>query len=196
VLRPDIWVEKIIPGLILFSMWIDGWFFPLILLPLSYAILVEKKSLDWLGFSRRGLRLAVAAGTLMGLFLSATYYPIFLHYLPSRELEELNSYKIFTDVFWYHLYEETSYRSFALTHFAQFDEPLLSTRNLTVNLSQTLLFISIHRHHFNAPLVLVPVSLLAFLNGLLFLRTRNIYGCFLSHSTVNGVALALGYLLA
>ena len=122
------------------------------------------------------------------------YYPIYLHcFSDIVKGASLTLYRIFLDVVWYPVYEETTYRSFTLAHFANPDEFYLSKRNLIVNATQSLLFLSIHKHHFPMPLVLVPVFFLAFLNGMLFLRMRTIYGCIVSHSILNGFALLLRY---
>jgi len=77
------------------------------------------------------------------------------------------------------------------SHFAKLDRSCLSPRNLIVNIFQSFFFLSIHKHHFSAPLVLLPVFFLGFMSGLLFLKTRNIYGCIASHSAINGFALLL-----
>jgi len=191
-LRKDVWISTIIPGLIFFALWLNGWFFPLILFPILYVILVEKKNLDWLGFSGQKIFSSMIRSILIIFVLCGVYYPIFNHYLPDiLKREPLTLYGIFLDVVWYPVYEEIAYRSFALTHFAELDKPYLSTRNLIVNLAQSFLFLSIHKHHFSAPLILVPVFLLGLLNGFLFLKTRNIYGCIVSHSVLNGFALLL-----
>ena len=91
------------------------------------------------------------------------------------------------------LYEETAYRSFLLVHFADFRTSGFSKRNLPLNSLQAALFLSIHKHHVMSgrPLVLVTVLTLAFLNGLIFLKTRNISGYILSHCAINGFALFL-----
>ncbi len=187
------WVEKVIPGLILITLWLDGWFYPLLLLPILYVILVEKKTLGWLGFQRRGLRLSAVLGFSLSVALSAVYYPIFLQYLPLIRGRNVDLHSVFTDVFWYPLYEEIAYRGFALAHFAEPSGFKPSARNLLANITQSLLFLSIHGHHIAAgiPMVLVPVFMLGLLNGLLFLKTRNIYGCLISHSVLNSFALIL-----
>ena len=192
-----VWVEKVIPGLILVSMWLDGWFYPLLLLPLLYVLFVEKKTLGWLGFRRLELWPSLFLGVLVSVGLTLVYYPIFLYYLQLIRLETVDLYAVFTDVFWYPLYEEVAYRSFALAHFAESSGPRLSVRNALANLSQSLLFLSVHRHHLASgmPLVLVPVFMLGLLNGLIFLRSRNIYGCIISHSALHGFALLLHWTL-
>ncbi|MFB0543311.1 MAG: hypothetical protein ACETVR_00875, partial [Candidatus Bathyarchaeia archaeon] len=77
-MKREVWGGKILPGLIFLSLWLDGWFFPLILLPILYVLLIEKKSLKWLGFSRQGLRVSILIGLLIFIVLSIIYYPIFL----------------------------------------------------------------------------------------------------------------------
>jgi len=188
-------IKNIIPALILFSLWLDGWFFPLILLPVIYVVFVEKKSLSWLGFSRHEIVFSLVIGVLIAFVFSWIYYPIFLYYLPTIQMEIITLYGIFLDVVWYPIYEEITYRSFGLLHFSKLDESYLSHRNLIVNIFQSLLFLSIHKHHFGVPLVLLPVFCLAFMNGLLFLKTRNINGCIASHSAMNGFALLLRLLM-
>jgi len=191
VLKREVWVEKIIPALILFFLWLNGWVFPLILLPIIYVLFIEKKSIGWLGFSRHEIRFSLGIGLLIAFVLSGMYYPIFLYYLPMMKMEIITLYSIFLDVVWYPIYEEVTYRSFGLSHFAKLDRSYLSSRNLIVNIFQSFLFLSIHKHHFSAPFVLLPVFFLGLMNGFLFLKTRNIYGCIASHSALNGFALLL-----
>lgn len=188
MLKREVWVEKIIPALVFFSLWLDGWVFPLILLPIIYVLFIEKKSLGWLGFSRHEIRLSLVVGMLIASVIGGVYYPIFLYYLPIMKIE-VTLYTIFLDVVWYPIYEEVAYRSFGLAHFAKLDRSYLSSRNLIVNILQSILFLSIHKHHFSVPLVLLPVFLLGLMNGFLFLKTRNIFGCIASHSALNGFAL-------
>jgi len=172
----------------------DGWFFPLIILPVIYVLLIEMKSLNWLGFTRHKIQLSVIIGTSIAIVLIVVHYPIFLRYLPNIIAQKFpDLYGILLDVVWYPVYEEITYRSFFLTHFSEFNESWFTNRNLIVNLVQSVLFLVIHKHHFGIPLVLISVFLLTFLNGLLFLRTRNIFGCIFSHSLLNSAALLLMY---
>lgn len=79
----------------------------MILLPILYVLLVEKRSLGRLGFSIRGLYTSMTVGVLMSLALVGMHYPIFLLYPPEvlgREPLSLNG--IFLDVVWYPVYEE------------------------------------------------------------------------------------------
>ena len=121
------------------------------------------------------------------------YYFVYLyHYFDIRH-DIPTVYDIFTDIVWYPLYEETAYRAFFLSHYAQLNVSSSSKRNLTVNLLQSILFLSIHKHHIvsGVYLVLVPVFLLGFMNGIIFQKTRNIYGCLIAHSVLNAFALIL-----
>jgi len=192
ILKRKVWIDKIVPAFIFLALWIDGWLLPLILLPIFYVLMIEKKNLGWLGFSKHELRYSLFLSLIITGFLIAIYYPIFFYYFPYMS-EAIDIYTIFSDVFHYPVYEEIAYRSFVLTHFANLDHPPLSNRNLILNLTQSLLFVSIHKHHFSQPLILIPVFLLGLLNGLLFLKTKNIYGCLVSHSILNGSALLLRY---
>jgi membrane protease YdiL (CAAX protease family) len=131
---------------------------------------------------------------IIALVLSVVYYPIFLYYLNIMRIGIVTIYSIFLDVVWYPIYEEVTYRSFVFSHFAKLDRSYLSLRNFIVNVFQTFLFLSIHKHHFSTPLILLPVFFLGLVNGFLFLKTRNIYGCIVSHATLNGFALLLKYL--
>jgi membrane protease YdiL (CAAX protease family) len=193
-LKRELLIGKVIPAFIFFSLWMDGWLLPLILVPILYVLLVEKKSLSWLGFSTHRILRSSFFGLLITLFLFAMYYLIFLNYV-SYMLEKMviDIYSVFSDIIHYPIYEEIAYRSFVFIHFAEFNQSALSRKNLLVNSFQSILFVSIHKHHFNLPLILIPIFLLGFLNGLLFLKTRNIFGCLASHSILNGSALLLGY---
>jgi len=191
-MKRRIMIEKIIPAFMLFSLWLDGSLLLLILLPILYVLLVERKSLGWLGFSSHGLKYSLLFGLLVAFALVVIYHPIFLQYLPQMlEGGAIELYTVFLDVFHYPVYEEISYRSFALSHFADLEKSPRSKKNMVVNLFQSVLFVSIHKHHFNAPLILVPVFLLGLLNGILSLKTRNVYGCMFSHSILNSSALLL-----
>ena len=194
-LKRKIWAVKLVPALIIFALWLDGWLFPIILLPIIYVLFIEKKSLDWLGFSRDKLYFSLCISIIIALILSGLYYPISLYYFNAMKMGVVTIYGIFFDVVWYPVYEEITYRSFLLTHFAEIDQSCLSSRNLIVNLFQSLLFLSIHKHHFAVPLVLLLVFALGLMNGFLFLRIRNIYGCIVSHSVLNGFALLIRHLI-
>jgi membrane protease YdiL (CAAX protease family) len=192
-LQKEHFIENLIPAFIFFSLWLDGSFHPLLLLPFLYVVLVEKKDLSWLGFRNRETRLSVCLGLLTAILLMMIYYPIFLCYVASMEKRLISLYDIFTDVAWYPLYEEVAYRSFLLVHFGDFEASTFSRKNLLVNFVQSLLFVSIHKHHVvsGRPLVLITIFILGIVNGLVFLKTRNISGCILSHCAVNGFALFL-----
>lgn len=192
-LRRELLIEAVGPATIFLALWLDGWFYPLLLLPFLYVILVDKKTISWLGFRRQRLQPSISLGLLTATLLMAIHYPIFMQYMPLLEKRAPSLYDLFTDVVWYPLYEETTYRSFLLVHFADFRTSSFSKRNLLLNSLQALLFLFIHKHHVvsGRALVLVTILALALLNGLIFLKTRNISGCILSHCAINGFALFL-----
>jgi len=198
LVKREFWIRKVLPGFIVIALWLDGWFYPLLALPLLYVLLVEKRSLAWLGFRRHELRLSASLGALVSMALGAAYYPIFLYYLPLIRQRPVDVYSVFTDTFWYPVYEEIAYRGFALAHFAEPGGRSLSATNLAANLAQSLLFLSVHGHHLASgmSLLLGPVFVLGLVNGFLFLKTRGIYGCVISHSGLNSIALLLHWALA
>ncbi|KUO40888.1 MAG: hypothetical protein AVW05_03155 [Hadesarchaea archaeon DG-33] len=190
-------IMKVFPALIIFFLWLDGWFYPLLLLPLLYVIVVEKKGLEFLGFREEKLGLSILLGLTITVILVLVYLPIFVYYIPMLQVASIGFYVVFTDVVWYPLYEEVAYRGFFLAHFTNPDDSPFSRRGLLLNLSQAALFLSVHHKHVTAgqPLLLTPVFLLGFLNGFIFLRTRTVIGCIASHSILNGVALLLNQIM-
>jgi len=183
----------VFPAFIVFVLWLDGWVYPLILLPFIYVKFVDKKGLEWIGFHKRNIFSSglLGVGSFVGVIL--VWYPIFAYYLPSLESLTVTSYVLFTDVVWYPFYEEVTYRGFALAYAVPMKMSIFSFRSLMANLGQALLFVSIHHKYVTsgAPLFLVPVLLLGLVNGFIFLKARNIFGCFLCHSLVNGLALLI-----
>jgi len=190
-------IMKVFPALIIFSLWLDGWFYPLLLLPFLYVIFVEKKGFGFLGFRKEKLGLSILLGLAITAILFLVYLPIFVYYIPMLQAASIGFYVVFTDVVWYPLYEEVAYRGFFLAHFTNPGAPLFSRRILLLNMSQAALFLSIHYKYVTAgqPLLLIPVFLLGFLNGFIFLRTRTIIGCIASHSILNGAALLLNQIM-
>jgi len=184
-------VAKVMPALVVFSLWLDGSFYPILLLPFLYVLTVEKRDLGFLGFKVRGFNSSIGLGFVVAGVVFALYLPLFFFYrIPTQD--GVNLYDIFTDAIWYPIYEETTYRAFFLAHFGA---PVLSSshRGVLPNLIQALLFLSVHHKYLamGEPLVLIPVFLLGFLNGLVFLKTSNVLGCVFSHSLANGAALLL-----
>ncbi len=175
--------------LVFVALWLDGSFYPMILLPFLYLILYEKRSLEAIGFSRSGLRLSALLGLGAGFAIAILYYPIFVHYLSRRQWRGMSPLTLFTDIVWYPLYEEIAYRGFFLGMFTG-SERLFTRRNVALNLVQTLFFVSVHHSHIREGLLLllIPVSALGFAMGLVFLRTRNVAGCIVGHTLLNGVA--------
>lgn len=184
--------RSILALLVFLALWLDGKLYPLILLPLLFIKLYDKRSLSCIGVGVRRLGPSLVLGAGAGLLSMAAYYPVFLHYLGRRPASPIGLGVILTDVVWFPLYEEVSYRGFFLGNFARGDGAT-SGVNLALNLVQALLFVSVHHHHVSAgfPLLLIPVFLLGFLNGLVFLRSWNVAGCVLGHALVNGLALSL-----
>ncbi len=180
---------KALTFLVFVALWLDGAFYPLILLPLLFVLLYEREGLGKIGLGGSGLRRSLLIGVVVGSAVSVIYYPVFIHYLPRRTWEDLGLFALLNDLVWYPLYEEIAYRGFFLGSFADLDEGF-SRRNLALNLVQALFFVMVHQNHIRAGLwlLLVPVFVLGFSMGLVFVRTRNIVGCVLGHSLVNGVA--------
>ena len=186
-------LEVVFPAFIVFVLWLDGWFYPLLLLPFLYVKLVDKKGLKWIGFHRENLSPSVLLGVCSSLGIIVVWYLFFVYYLPPLESVSVTPYILFTDVFWYPFYEEVTYRGFALAYFVPLKTNLFSSRSTTVNFTQTLLFVFIHHRYVatGVPLFLVLVFLLGLINGFIFLKTRNLFGCFLCHSIVNTLALLI-----
>lgn len=181
---------KILAFLVFVALWLDGSFYPLILLPFLFILLYEREGLGKIGLGGSGLHRSLLLGAGVGSAVSVIYYPIFVYYLPRRAWEGLGLFALFTDLLWYPLYEEVAYRGFFLGSFADPGEGF-SRRNIALNLIQALFFVLVHQNHIRAGmfLLLIPIFMLGFAMGLTFLRTGNIAGCILGHSLVNGVAM-------
>lgn len=186
-------LEVLLPMLVVFVLWLNGWFYPLILLPFLYVKLVDKKGLKWIGFNRENLSHSGFLGVCSSLGIILVWYLFFIYYLPPSERVSVTPYILFTDVFWYPFYEEVTYRGFALAYFVPLKMNLFSLRSITLNFMQTLLFVFIHHKYvtMGVPFFLILVFLLGFINGFIFLKTRNLFGCFLCHSIVNTLALII-----
>ncbi len=184
---------KVLPAFIVFALWLDGWFYPLILLPLLYVRLVDRKGFEWIGFHSRKLYYSILLGICSFLGITVIWYLFFAYYLPPLEISQITPYVLFTDIAWYPFYEEVTYRGFALAYFVPKATSIFSLRSLLANSAQALLFVCIHHRYvtIGAPLFLVVVLLLGLASGFIFLKTRNIFGCLLLHSLLNGVALLI-----
>jgi membrane protease YdiL (CAAX protease family) len=182
-------LKSIAALLVFFALWVNGSFYPLILLPLVFTRYYCGESLSRIGIRSQRLQRSLILGLLAGLLVLAAYYPIFLLYRGVRAAPIPYVWLILIDVAWYPLYEEISYRGFFLGFLAK-ESVDFSSYNLGLNLLQTLLFVSVHHHHVSAefPFLLIPVFILGFLNGLVFLRSRNVLGCIIGHAVVNGTA--------
>ena len=184
-------LEVLFPAFVVFVLWLDGWFYPLILLPFLYVVLVDRRGLGWIGFHGRSLFRSGLLGVCSFFGVVLVWYPVFVYYLPP--LESLTAYVLFTDAVWYPFYEEVAYRGFALAYLVPREMSVFSLRSLVGNFAQALLFVSIHHRYVasGTPLFLVPVLLMGLVNGFIFLKTRNIFGCFLCHSLANTLALLM-----
>jgi membrane protease YdiL (CAAX protease family) len=180
---------------VFFALWINGSFYPLILLPLIFTTYYCSESLSKIGIGTGRIRGSLILGILAGLLVLGAYYPIFMLYRGTRAGAIPNMWSILIDILWYPLYEEVSYRGFFLGFFAR-ENTDFTSYNLGLNLVQALLFASVHHNHVSAgvPLLLIPVFLLGFINGLVFLRSRNIVGCIVGHAVVNGTAWLMSIL--
>jgi hypothetical protein len=185
--------EAVFPGFVVFALWLDGWFYPLVLLPLLYVKFVDKRGVNWIGFRGRNLFSSGLFGVCSSLGIILVWYLFFVYYSLPLESVSVTPYILFTDVFWYPFHEEAAYRGFALAHLVPREMSVFSVRSLVGNLTQTLLFVSIHYRYVTSgkPLFLFPVLLLGLANGFIFLKTRNIFGCFLCHSLANASALLI-----
>lgn len=185
-------IESTIAIAVFLALWLNGSFYPLILLPLAFTRLYCRRSLSHIGLGGSNLRLSITYGVLAGMLVLAAYYPVHLLYAGKRALQDLSAGAILIDVGWYPIYEELAYRGFFLGFFADGGSSLAGS-GIWMNLMQALLFVSVHHHHISAGfhLLLIPVFLMGFLNGMVFLRSRNLAGCILSHSLVNGMAMFL-----
>jgi len=181
-------MQTILALLVFLTLWFNGKFYPLLLMPFLFVKFYCRESLSRIGLSSKNLRLSLFLGASSSLLAIMAYYPIFLGYLGKRIVDPLDTSVIFMDLVWYPVYEELSYRGFFLGFFAWQDS--FNGANLVLNLVQALMFVSVHKHHVLAgfPLLLLPVFLFGFLSGMVFLKTRNTYGCILSHILLNGAA--------
>jgi len=182
-------LEAVFPAFIVFALWLDGWFYPLVLLPLLYVKLVDRKGLGWIGFHGRNLFRSGLLGVCSALGVILIWYPVYVYYKPV--LESITAYVLYTDAVWYPFYEEVAYRGFALAYLVPKEMNAFSLKGLVGNFAQALLFLSIHHKYVTSgtPLFLIPVLLLGLVNGFIFLKTRNILGCFLCHFLTNTLAL-------
>jgi hypothetical protein len=63
--------EAVFPGFVVFALWLDGWFYPLVLLPYLYVKFVDKRGLKWIGFRGRKL---FSSGLFGVCSLSTTFH--------------------------------------------------------------------------------------------------------------------------
>jgi membrane protease YdiL (CAAX protease family) len=187
---------RVLAALVFIALWLDGSFYPLLLLPLAFVLYYERESLAKIGLGGSGLRESVSLGLGVGLAVSVVSYPIFIHYLSRRLRTSPGLIDLLVDLVWYPVYEEVSHRGFFLASFADLEEEF-SVRNLGLVLVQAFFFVLVHQNHISVGLylLLIPVFLLGFFMGLVFLKTRSISGRILGHSLVNLVGHLLSSLM-
>ncbi len=175
--------------LVFFVLWVNGSTYPLILLLFVFTRYHCGESLSRIGIGRRRLQKSLILGLLAGFLVLMAYYPISILYRGVRAAPIPGVWSMLNDIIWYPLYEEVSYRGFFLGFLAK-EGGDFSRHDLGLNLLQSLLFVLVQRNHVSAkfPFLLIPVLLLGFLNGLVFLRSRNVTGCIVGHAIVNGTA--------
>ena len=97
-------IEKIIPAIIFFYLWLDGWFYPLLLLPILYVYFAEKKDFKCLGFRKDEIKTSISMGLLVSAALIWTYIPIFLLYIICAKKLWLKDFRTITFIHsdWYY----------------------------------------------------------------------------------------------
>ncbi|MFQ5832448.1 MAG: type II CAAX prenyl endopeptidase Rce1 family protein [Candidatus Thorarchaeota archaeon] len=192
-MKRELMIQKVFPALVFLVLWLDGRLYPIVVLPFLYVILVEKKTLSWMGFRVHGIWHSTALGLLVSAILVTVFAQVAFLYAPVMPTFAITPSIILSDVLWYPIYEEVTYRSFFLAHSADFNISVKSKRNVGANICQAVFFTLIHRNHMESGmfLLLVIVFLLGLLNGMLFVRTKNITGCFIAHASLNTGALLL-----
>lgn len=196
-------MRNYLPALIMVILWLDGRIYPILLLPLLYVRYVEKQRFNTIGFRKNAISYSLILGFVASAITVTVYFPIFSYYQENlRQRPVISLYDIFTDVVWYPLYEEITYRGFLLSHLIKnTDETRIcspfSKREMGINLFQTSMFLSVHHHHVTAgmPLILLPVFILGCFTGFIFIKTKNLTGCLAAHALTNGFALLLTRLL-
>jgi len=133
-------VKPITVLLVFFVLWVNGSFYPLILLPFVFTRDHCGESLSRIGIGRRRLQKSLILGLLAGFLVLMAYYPIFILYRGLRAAPIPSVWSMLIDVVWYPLYEEVSCRSFFLGFLAKEGGDFFR-HNLGLNLLQSLLFV-------------------------------------------------------
>jgi membrane protease YdiL (CAAX protease family) len=193
-------IERIIPLILFLALWLVEWFASILMLPsflllFLYVIFIEKKAISNLGFHRAGLQYSLYLGSSFSMLLMAVYYFAFvIHYFDiGHEIPSI--FEVFTNVIWLSLYEEVVYRGFFLSHFSDSTYSAWTKRNFVVNLFQSVLYLSIYLNYAvnGAYFMLVPMFLLGIINGIIFQKIKNIYGCLILHSIFNAFTIILNF---
>jgi membrane protease YdiL (CAAX protease family) len=174
-------------ALVFFALWLDGSFYPLLLLPLAYVWVSVPDRFSSLGLKHEGFPRSIMWGFLgLGIVLPA-WLAVWLAY-GGWDASTGGLLGMLRDFAWYPVYEEITYRGFFLSRLG----PYLKRKSFA-NLVQAALFASIHYHYAKAgmPLRILPAFVLGLVTGIIFLKTRNLAGCLLCHALANMLASAI-----
>lgn len=165
-----------------------------------------KSILRSLGFRKTGLKQSIVLALLTIGIVGIVHYSIFTSYLPSVLMGAppitLNSILLY--VLLSPLLEEFIFRSillavstYLLGRFTRFNGSPFSIDGVSINLGQSILFMLSHYQYLEREmsLFLIPPFLLGFLNGVVFLKTKNIIGSIMAHSICNSIVLIIPTLL-
>lgn len=194
-------IERIIPLFLFLFIWLVEWFASLLMLPLFlllflYVIFMERKAISYLGFHKAGSQYSLYLGSSFSVLLMAVYYFTFIiHYFDiGHEIPSI--FEVLTSVIWLPLYEEVTYRGFFLIHFSDSTYSAWTKRNFAVNIFQSILYLSIYLNYTmtGAYFMLIPMFLLGIINGIIFQKTKNIYGCLILHLAFNAFVVILNFI--
>jgi len=133
-------VKPITVLLVFFVLWVNGSFYPLILLPFVFTMYHCGESLSRIGIGRRRLQKSLSLGRLAGFLVLVHTIRLLFSTGVVRAAPIPSVWSMLIDVVWYPLYEEVSYRGFFLGFLAK-EGGNFSRHNLGLNLLQSLLFV-------------------------------------------------------
>jgi membrane protease YdiL (CAAX protease family) len=183
----DLLRHPVAAAFIFLALWLDGSFYPLLLLPLVYVWVLDPNRLSSLGFGKKGFLSSVMWG-LLGLgIVVPTWLLIWVAY-GGWDASAGGFLEMLRDFVWYPIYEEVAYRGFFLSRLGPFLK-----RKWVANVAQAALFASVHHHYAQAgmPLRILPAFVLGLVIGVIFLKTRNLTGCLICHAIANVIASAI-----
>ncbi len=188
----DLLRHPAVAAFVFLALWLDGSFYPLLLLPLAYVWVSDPNRLSSLGLRKEGF-LRSAVWGLLGLgIVVPTWLAIWVAY-GGWDTSAGGFLEMLKDFAWYPVYEEIAYRGFFLSRLGN---PYLKKKWIA-NVVQGALFASVHYHYAQAgmPLRILPAFVLGLVTGTIFLRTRNLAGCLLCHALANVLGSAIPVLL-